>query len=116
MPSVTQTAVPVPASPVGVSPIGIVRTACRDDASTLVTLWSSRFATHNAPVPEAIATGRAPTETLAAIEPDESRATIEFAATAVACDSPALRAARMPAAAAAVTTTTTRATPPTRLR
>src|SRR5215210_2870365 len=79
--------------------MGMFRTACRDETLTRVTLWSSRFATHNAPAPEAIATGRAPTGTLAAIEPDGSRAMIEFAATAV-CDEPPSRSRGMTTAAA----------------
>ena len=105
----------VAASAVGVPPIGIARTACRDDRSTRVTLWSSRFATHNAPAPDVIATGRAPTGTIAAIEPDGSRATIEFAATA-ALRPAALVVARMPATLPRRPPTPTAATTPSRLR
>ena len=101
-PSVTQTPVLVAAIPAGVSPIGTLRTAFCDAPSTRVTLSSSRFATHSAPAPDAIAAGRAPTGTVATIDPDGSRATIEFAATGVAGDSPPLRAATMPAIAVAV--------------
>jgi hypothetical protein len=67
--------------------------------STRVTLRSSRFATHNAPPPDAIATGRAPTGTVAVIEPDESNATIEFATTD-ARRSPPLVARTVPVTAA----------------
>src|SRR5256885_2387534 len=99
LPSVTQTPVLAAASPVGAPPIGTLRNARRDDTSTRVTLWSSKFPTHNAPAPEASATGRAPTGTVAAIEPDESRATTEFAATAV-CEEPQSASKGMMTAAA----------------
>src|SRR5262249_1561921 len=50
---VTQTASLVAASAVGASAIGMARTAWPDAGSTCVTVWSSRFATHRAPAPDA---------------------------------------------------------------
>ena len=113
MPSVTQTTPSLVVTAVGAPPIAMVRRACRDETSTRVTLLSSRFATHNAPAPDAIATGRAPTGTVALIEPDGSRATIEFAATVVCLPPPSV-AKKAATTAAASTTVTAAAT--TRLR
>ena len=46
--------------PVGGPPTGIVRSVCSVLGSTREIVWSSRFATHSDPEPNAIAPGRAP--------------------------------------------------------